>query len=101
MVEERFQSLVKEVCEGLEIEVLSVSCGSDYAHLWLDVPPTLSPADVMKFIKRHTGQVLRTEFEPLSKMPNLWTRSYFVSTEGQLEPSVILAYVSDQKTRFD
>lgn len=100
-VEERFQSLVREVCQSLEIEVLSVSCGRDYAHLWLNVPPVLSPAEVMKFIKRQTGQSLRAEFEQLSKMPNLWTRSYFVSTEDYVESSVISSYVSDQKTRFN
>lgn len=46
--------------------------------------PTLSPSDVMQQIKGYTSKVLREEFAELSKMPSLWTRSYFVSTDGNV-----------------
>lgn len=38
----------------------------------------------MQQIKGYTSKVLREEFAELSKMPSLWTRSYFVSTDGNV-----------------
>ena len=40
------------------------------------------------------------EFEILRKMPSLWTRSYFVSTAGNVCSETIKKYVENQKTRY-
>ena len=37
----------------------------------------------------------------LTKMPSLWTRSYFVSTAGNVCSETIKKYVENQKTRYD
>lgn len=38
---------------------------------------------------RGTSKVLRDEFKELNAMPNLWTRSYFVSTAGNVSSETI------------
>ena len=44
-------------------------------------------------------QQLRKEFPQLNAMPSLWTRSYFVSTAGNVSSETIKWYVNTQKTR--
>ena len=97
-LETRFKELVVQICEQNSIDILAMECHIDYCHLFLNAPPTLSPADIMKLIKGTTGSVLKKEFFP-TKRPQVWTRSYFVSTEGDVSNEIILRYVEAQKTR--
>jgi putative transposase len=42
--------------------------------------------------------ILRQEFPELkSKLPTLWTRSYFVSTHGHISDEMITRYIEEQK----
>jgi putative transposase len=54
----------------------------------------------MRYIKGYTSKILRDEFELLRKMSSLWTRSYFVSTAGNVCSDTIKKYVENQKTRY-
>ena len=47
-----------------------------------------------------TSKVLREEFQQLTKMPSLWTRSYFVSTAGNVCSETIKKYIENRKTRY-
>ena len=98
-VEDRFKQLTIEACKKLNIEILAMECHHDHSHLFLSCPPTLSPADIMKYIKGASSKTLRQEFERLSLMPSLWTRSYFVSTAGNVSSETIKWYVDTQKVR--
>ncbi|MCH0350442.1 IS200/IS605 family transposase, partial [Enterococcus faecium] len=59
-----------------------------------------SPSKIMKIIKGKTSRIIRQEFEHLSKMPSVWTRSYFVSTAGNVSSEIIKRYVENQRTRY-
>lgn len=100
-VEERFKNLVKYVCEGMKIEIIAIECDKDHTHIFLNTLPTLSPSDIMQKIKGYTSKILREEFKELSNMPSLWTRSYFVSTAGNVSSETIKIYVENQKKRYD
>ena len=54
----------------------------------------------MNKIKGVSSRIIRNEFEELSKMPSLWTRSYFVSTAGNVSSETIKKYVENQKKRY-
>lgn len=98
-VEERFKQLVEEICGELEIGVIALECDKDHTHMFLNAPPKLSPADIMAKIKGVTSRKLREEFSHLAHLPSLWTRSYFVSTAGNVSSTTIKRYVEQQKTR--
>jgi len=68
--------------------------------MFLNCPPELSPSDIMQKIKGVTSRVLRDEFLELKKMPSLWTRSYFVSTAGNVSSETVKKYVENQRTRY-
>jgi putative transposase len=99
-VEERFKQIVHDVCDKLDIEVIAMECDNDHAHLFLSCPPIINPADVIKYIKGATGKILLREIPQLNKMPHLWTRSYFVSTAGNVSSETIKIYVENQKKRY-
>lgn len=88
-----------EVCIELEIVIVAMKCDKDHTHMFLNALPTLSPADIMAKIKGVTSKKLREEFPHLLHLPSLWTRSYFVSTAGNVSSETIKRYVEQQKTR--
>lgn len=98
-VEERFKQLVREICERLGIIIVALACDKDHTHMLLHALPALSPANIMAKIKGETSKKLREEFAHLQHLPSLWTRSYFVSTAGNVSSSTIKRYVEQQKTR--
>lgn len=98
-VEQRFKELVHEVCAELNIVIVAMECDKDHTHMFLNALPTLSPADIMAKIKGVTSKKLREEFPHLLHLPSLWTRSYFVSTAGNVSSETIKRYVEQQKTR--
>ena len=100
-VEQRFKELVKIKCRELEIVIIAIECDRDHSHIFLNCLPTQSPSDIMQQIKGYTSKILRNEFSQLSKMSSLWTRSYFVSTAGNVSSETIKQYVENQKNRYN
>lgn len=99
-LEARFKELVNQICEQNDIVVLTMECHVDHCHLFVNMPPKLSPADFMRIMKANTTATLRREF-PVLRQPTLWTRSYFVSTAGDVSSETIERYIATQKTRGD
>ena len=83
---------------GNDIVILAMKCHIDHCHLFVNAPPTLSAAEIMKIIKGTTGRILKQEFFPDTVM-QMWTRSYFVSTAGDVYTATIQHYVEQQKKR--
>ena len=99
-VETQFKNLVKSICEQMDIKIIAIECDKDHVHMFLNCLPTLSPSDIMQKIKGITSKELRNEFSQLAKMPSLWTRSYFVSTAGNVCSETIKQYVENKKSRY-
>lgn len=99
-VETRYKEVVKDICDELEINIIAIECDRDHTHMFLNCLPTLSPASIMQKIKGRSSKIIREEFKELSKMPSLWTRSYFVSTAGEVSSETIKKYVEEQKKRY-
>ncbi len=99
-VDARFKELIYKISEDNDWEVLALETDKDHCHLFVNVQPKISPSYVMKTIKGGTSLPLRTEFGHLSKMPTIWTRSYFVSTAGNVARETIKRYVETQRTRY-
>lgn len=55
----RFKSLVAEICQENEWNILAIETDKDHCHLFVNVQPTYSPSDIMKVIKGKTSRTLR------------------------------------------
>ena len=58
-VEIRFKGLMYEICEELNIKIIALECDKDHTHMFLNAPPTLSPADIMAKIKGVTSKKVK------------------------------------------
>jgi len=54
---------------------------------------------IVKLFKGRTSRYLRQEFPELLKLPSLWTRSYFVSTVGNVSAETIQKYIEAQNKK--
>ena len=94
------QKLLKGL-DGLDpdIEVLMVNIPIDHVHMVIVIPPRVSVADAIQFIKSQSGGELKRKFPFLQKQfwgrEGIWSRGYCVSTIG-LNEKEIIAYVEHQ-----
>lgn len=95
----RFKELVNRIAEENDFKIVALETDKDHCHLFLNALPSYSPSDIMAKIKGGTSKILREEFKELNSMPNLWTRSYFVSTVGNVSSETIKQYVENQRKR--
>jgi putative transposase len=94
----RLAQLVEQKCAEKGWDVLELAIQPDHLQLCVRVWPSDSAADVVKELKGFSSFHLRKEFVPiLSKLPSLWTRSYFVSTAGNVSAEIIQQYIEAQK----
>ena len=95
-VKSRLESLVKEVSAENKWDVLAMEVMPDHVHLFVSADTKTKPHMVVKRFKGRTSRFLREEFRDLRKMPTLWTRSYFLSTAGNVSASTIRKYIEQQ-----
>lgn len=99
-VEKRLKEIAREVCAERDSELLEIECDKNHVHMILSVDPQFGVHRLIKQIKGRSSHHLRKEFPDLkSKMPSLWTNSYFVSTVGGVTLEVVKKYVESQKLR--
>jgi putative transposase len=97
-IPERLEELVRKKTKELDGEVIELVIQPDHVLLFCSFPPTIAPYQIMHRIKGYTAHVLRREFPHLnSRLPNLWTRSYYVGTAGSVSANVIERYMEEQR----
>ena len=97
-VDVRLKELIKESCEQLNVEIIEMEIMPDHVHLLMEVDPQYGIHKAVKQIKGYSSRILRQEFPWLkSRLPSLWTNSYFVSTIGGAPLAVIKQYIENQK----
>ena len=97
-VDVRLKELIKDTCDQLNVEIIEMEIMPDHVHLLMEVDPQFGVHKAVKQIKGYSSKVLRTEFPWLkSRLPSLWTNSYFVSTVGGAPLAVIKQYIENQK----
>ena len=98
-VDTRLKELVMAICSEIHVEVIEMEIMPDHVHLLLEVHPQFGIHKAIKTIKRKTSRILRQEFPWLTtKLPTLWTNSYFCSTVGGAPLSMVKQYIENQKT---
>jgi putative transposase len=97
-LKERLVQLIEQKCLEKGWDIFELAVQPDHLHLFVRLWPSDSAAEVVKELKGFTSYHLRQEFQPiLSKLPSLWTRSYFASTAGNVSAETISAYIEAQK----
>lgn len=72
----------------------------DHVHVFVRARPKDSPAFIANQFKGFTSHALRVEFPHLkSRLPTLWSKSYFVATVGRVAEATIRKYIEEQTTK--
>lgn len=67
-------------------------------HLLVECDPQYGIHRLVKQIKGRSSRLLRAEFPQLrSRIPTLWTNSYFVATVGGATLDIVKRYVENQR----
>ena len=99
-VDVRLKELIHEKALFLDCEVQALEVMPDHVHLFIKTPPTLGVHFLIQQIKGYTAHQLRNEFPWLkSRLPNMWTRSYYVESVGCVSKEEIEKYIANQKNK--
>ena len=97
-IDTRLKELMLLKAKELGITIEQMEIMPDQVHLFIKADPTLAPHYVVQQLKGYTSRVLRQEFPQLrSKLPTLWTRSYYVESVGHISETAIRKYIEEQK----
>lgn len=97
-VDVRLKEILFEVVGETTGEILELEVLPDHVQLLVEIDPSYGIAKLVRNLKGRSSRLLRQEFPWLrSRLPTLWTNSYFVSTVGGAPISVIKQFVEDQK----
>lgn len=97
-ISNRLKSLIYEKQKEYKYQVIEIEVLVDHVHLLVSIDPAQAAGLVVQRIKGWTSNQLRSEFPKLkSRLPNLWTRSKFISTTGGVTLDVLKKYVESQK----
>ena len=94
----RLRGLLAEKSAELGMTVHALEVMPDHVHLFVEGDSTRCVAEIVNRLKGYTSRVLREEFPSLrSRLPTLWSRSYFAGGIGRVSAATIARYIADQK----
>lgn len=94
----RLKEIINEVCTETRSEIIELEVMPDHVHLLVECDPQFGIHRLVKLIKGRSSFLLRKEFPKVkSRLPSLWTNSYFVSTVGGAPLAIIMQYIDNQK----
>ena len=97
-VEARLKQIAAEVAEETRCTIREMEGNLDHFHMLVDCDPQFGIHRFVKAVKGRSSRLLRQEFSPLrTRVPTLWTNSYFVATVGGAPLAVIKQYIESQK----
>jgi putative transposase len=94
----RLRALLVEKAAELGMTIRALEIMPDHVHLFVESDPTRCVAEIVNRLKGYTSRILRGEFPSLrSRLPTLWTRSYFAGSVGHVSAATIERYIAAQK----
>lgn len=94
----RLKEIIREVCKESCSDLIEMEVMPDHVHILVEVDPQYGIAKLVRTIKGRSSRALRQEFRWCrTRLPSLWTNSWFVSTVGGAPLEIIKQYIEQQK----
>lgn len=98
-VAQRLKEIIRGVATEARADLIELEVMPDHVQVLVEVDPQFGIHTLVKRMKGRSSRLLRQEFPKLkSRLPTLWTHSYWVSTVGGAPLAVIKKYIEEQKT---
>ena len=99
--EDTFKQILKKICDDYNYHIKALEVMADHIHIFVDVPQTVAPCDVVRTLKSISAIELFKVFPQLKKFYArsgvLWSRGYFISTVGHISEATVIRYIEEQK----
>mgnify|MGYP002403346487 CR=1 FL=1 len=97
-VEKDLRKIFYEVAKKNDIEIKALEIMPDHVHLFISLDPRLHIHKIIREFKGVSSRILREKHPSLkSRLPSLWTRSYFCCTVGNISEKAVMKYIENQK----
>ncbi|MDG5788547.1 IS200/IS605 family transposase [Evansella sp. AB-P1] len=97
-VEHDLKKTFYQIAEEKDVTIKSLEVMPDHVHMFIEFDPRLMLHKVIKDFKGISSRILREKHPHLkSRLPSLWTRSYFSCTVGHISEKTIHEYIKNQK----
>ena len=90
--------IIRKLCEEKKVEILEAQTCPDHIHMLVSIPPYLSVAQFVGFLKSKSALMIFDRHANLKYKygrRNFWARGYFVDTVGRNEKA-IKEYIKNQ-----
>ena len=90
--------IIRKLCNEKKVEIIEAEACSDHIHMLVSIPPYLSIAQFMGYIKSKSALMIFDRHADLKYKygrRNFWARGYFVDTVGKNE-KIIKEYIRNQ-----
>ena len=97
-IEKRLREVIEDVRAEHVWTIHALEVMPDHVHLFIESDPIYSVAEIVNRLKGASSRILRSEFPALrSRLPTLWSRSYYAGTVGAVSDAVVRRYIESQK----
>lgn len=97
-IDERLKQIVQDVCVERDAVLEEIEVMTDHIHVVVSCDPQFVIHRLIRLIKGRSSRVLRQEYPHLkTRLPTLWTHSYFVATVGGAPLEIVKQYIEGQK----
>jgi len=96
----RLRELIEQKATEKGWEIIALEVMPDHVHLFVRHEPTASASSVANRFTGYPSRVPREEFpHPRSRMPTLWSSSFFVASVGAVSADTVQRYIDTQWER--
>lgn len=97
-IETQLRRLLFEKATEFSMTIHALEVMPDHVHLFIESDPTRCVSEIVNRLKGFTSNRLRKEFQTLrTRLPTLWSRSYYAGTVGAVSETTIKRYIAAQK----
>ena len=93
----RLKEILFDIAASRDIDIKALEVMPDHVHIFIEFDPRLCLHKMIKNMKGASARILREEFPHLkSRLPSLWTRSYFSCSVGHVGEDTSKKYIEAQ-----
>lgn len=97
-IEKDLRQIFDEVAKEKDVEIKALEIMPDHVHMFISFDPRQPLHKLIKLFKGKSSKILRDKYPKLkSRIPSLWTRSYFCCTIGNISEETVQKYIENQK----
>ena len=96
---QRLSQLVYEAAKANKWFIHEFEVKEDHVHIMIQIPPSISVAKTVMYLKGGTSRIIRQEFPELQEWlwgDSLWQDGYFAETSGKVDEKKLREYIRKQ-----